>query len=34
MDDPKFLDKPHRLDLAEVGENTMPLAGRLTEIGQ
>lgn len=33
MDDHTILDKPHRIDITQIGENKMPLAGRLTEIG-
>ena len=33
-DDPKFLDKPGRLNLDKQGSSNLPLAGRLTEIGE
>ena len=34
IDDPKFLDKPGRLDLKHMANSKLPLAGRLTEIGE
>ena len=33
-DDPKFLDKPGRLNLSGKNTSGLPLAGRLTEIGE
>ena len=34
QNDPKFLDKPGRLDLTSIDTRKQPLAGRLSEIGQ
>lgn len=33
-DDPKFLEKPGKIDLKKINTHGQPLAGRLTEIGE
>ena len=33
LEDPKYLEKPGRIDLRQVNGKQLPLAGRLTEIG-
>tara|TARA_B100000780_G_C20921089_1_gene366950 strand:- start:447 stop:599 length:153 start_codon:yes stop_codon:yes gene_type:complete len=33
-DDPNYLEKPGKIDLKRVNAPVLPLAGRLTEIGE